>query len=178
MPMSPPLPFVKPVAPSNTLGIVGLVVSLVGLFLTCGLLSLPGLILSLIALRKAPRGPALIGVGVGVVGTVVAIVFGLAFVTTLLGMQAVGGIVAKTVQTTQLLKDSRVIIERARTTSGSVPTVEEGSALLGAQRDGWGTPLVYELDATGYIVRSAGMDQVLSTPDDLTLDADGIVRGQ
>ena len=175
---SPPQPFTEHPTPSNTLGVVGLIVSLVGLALTCGLLSPPGLLLSLIALRKPPRGMAWIGVVVGVIGTVLAIVFGLAFVTALLGMQAVGNVVAKTVQTTTQLESVRAMVESARGAAGEVPTVAAGTALIAAELDGWGTPLVYELDGKGFAVRSAGMDRVLFTPDDLTLGADDSVHGK
>ena len=55
--------------PSNGLGVAGFVLSLLGFLGTCGLLSPIGLILSLIALRKQPRGLAIAGVIIGAVGS-------------------------------------------------------------------------------------------------------------
>jgi len=53
---------------TNVLGLVGFIVSIVSLMFTCGLLSPIGLILSLIGTFKAPRGLAIAGTVLGVLG--------------------------------------------------------------------------------------------------------------
>lgn len=54
---------------TNALGIAGFVVSLVGLLLTGGCLSPVGLVLSIVAVFKAPRGFAIAGIILGVIGS-------------------------------------------------------------------------------------------------------------
>ena len=58
--------------PSNSLGISGFVVSLAGVVVTFGFLCPIGLILSLIALRKEPRGFAVAGTIIGLLGSALA----------------------------------------------------------------------------------------------------------
>lgn len=59
---------------SNKMGIVGLALSILGL-LTLGLFSIPGLIVSLIALRREPRNTAIAGTSIGLAGMVLSIAF-------------------------------------------------------------------------------------------------------
>jgi hypothetical protein len=63
----------------NNLGTAGFVISLVGI-LSCGFLSPVGAILSLMALNKEPKGLAIAGLVIGILGSawvVVALIFGL-----------------------------------------------------------------------------------------------------
>ena len=63
---------------TNGLGTAGFVTSLVGLFLTCGILSPIGLLFSAAALFKAPRGMAIAGFVLGAIGSWWLFAFGLA----------------------------------------------------------------------------------------------------
>src|ERR1043165_9168202 len=78
-PGSAPYPIV-PQRRTNGLGIAGFVVSLVGIF-TLGLLCPIGLLLSFIALFRAPRGFAIAGLIIGLLGslelTIIVAVFGM-----------------------------------------------------------------------------------------------------
>ncbi|MEM9109031.1 MAG: DUF4190 domain-containing protein, partial [Planctomycetota bacterium] len=55
--------------PTNALGIAGFVVSLSGMIVCLGLISPIGLVLSLIALAKSPRGYAVAGSIIGLLGS-------------------------------------------------------------------------------------------------------------
>lgn len=64
---------------SNSLGLAGFILSLIGFF-SCGLLSPIGLILSFFGLFKPPRGLAIAGFILGLIGSIlllVMLVFGL-----------------------------------------------------------------------------------------------------
>jgi len=78
--------------PSNSLGLAGFIVSLAGLVVSCGLLCPVGLLLSAVALFKRPRGFALAGFILGLIGSlwlIAAFVFGLfAVVLAMLGIAA------------------------------------------------------------------------------------------
>ncbi len=65
----PVIPYPAPPRRSNGLGVAGFVVSLVGVF-TLGLLCPVGLLLSLMALLRSPRGFAFAGVVIGLLGTI------------------------------------------------------------------------------------------------------------
>lgn len=68
--------------PSNALGLAGFITSLVG-FLTCGLLSPIAVLLSFFALFKSPRGFAVAGTVLGLLGSSWMALFGFAFLAAL-----------------------------------------------------------------------------------------------
>lgn len=74
-------------SPSNGLGTAGFVISLVGL-LTCGLICPLGLLFSFFGLFKPPRGLAIAGTVIGLLGSLWMIFFGFALVAGLLGFGA------------------------------------------------------------------------------------------
>ena len=71
--------------PSNGLGTAGFICSLIG-FLTCGTLSPLGLLFSLIAVFKRPRGFAIAGLILGLLGSWFFIAIGLALITGAMGV--------------------------------------------------------------------------------------------
>lgn len=71
----PPQPDYAPQPQSNGLGLAGFIVSLSGTLLTCGVVAPVGLILSLVALRKEPRGFAIAGAVIGAIGTLIPILY-------------------------------------------------------------------------------------------------------
>lgn len=79
----------------NSLGTAGFICSLLGLIISCGILSPVGLVMSLIALKKQPRGLATAGVVLGIIGSlwlIAALVFGLfAVILGALGIAAGSG---------------------------------------------------------------------------------------
>jgi hypothetical protein len=69
----PPVPRYLPAPASNDLGLAGFIVSLLGLVLSGGLLCPVGLVLSAMALRREPRGFAVAGFVIGLVGTLMGL---------------------------------------------------------------------------------------------------------
>ena len=76
-----------PMRESNGLGVAGFFIALIGLAIPTGIVALLGLLISLVALGRPPRGFAAIGVLMGLIGTVVwMVITGVA----VLGALAVG----------------------------------------------------------------------------------------
>ena len=112
-------------APSNGLGVAGFIVSLVG-FLTCGLACPIGLLLSLPALAKRPRGFAIAGSVLGFLGTAVLALWGFAFIMALLGLGAASEQMARDLE--RGLEQQAAEMETQRTASEAS---EEEPAYLG-----------------------------------------------
>jgi hypothetical protein len=158
----------RPVAqPSNVLGIVGFVASIVGL-LTCGTLSVIGLVISLIALFKPPRGFALAGAIISLLGTVFFALWGMVIVMGFAGLTAAGGAFA----TVAVLAEARQAVEGERRAAGTGDVLDDaqGNAIAGRFTDGWGQALRYERQGDTFRILSAGPDKQFGTADDLDLD--------
>ena len=158
---------------SNGMGIAGFVVSLVG-FISCGLLSPIGCILSLMGLRQEPRGLAIAGLVLGLVGSAWLALFGFACIAGTLGLsvaaKTAGAALSTSVSVTSVCS---VVQEYGQAHQGKLPSEKELKAVL--QRDGkptkdaWGNELRYRITgASNYEVRSAGPDGKFDTGDDLT----------
>lgn len=152
--------------PTNGLGLAGFIVSLVGFFLGCVLCPV-GLLLSLIALFKAPRGFAIAGVILGLIGSIIpALVlffFGFAIITAIsLGKPGFATIIAQ--------QEARQRIDTLAAAAGNaLPEDAEGDLAIGGKMDGWGHPFRYRrLGATQFEIRSAGPDGILETSDDFS----------
>ena len=151
---------------NNSLGTAGFVVSLIGLF-TCGLLSIFGLGLSLFGLRKNPKGLAIAGTVMGVIGLVELVLLMFVVYNT---MQAIG-----TVQTAvyQGLNESvaeniaRDVAKEWELTE-QLPSEAEGQKLVGDKSDLYENEFRYETDGSSFTIRGAGEDQAFDTEDDIT----------
>jgi hypothetical protein len=157
--------FAAPARPtSNGLGIAGFIVSLVG-FISCGILSPIGLLLSLIALFRPPRGFAVAGFILGLIGSIIPAIFiaffGLAiFSVATLGKPGFQTLFAMGEAQTQI--DSHV-----RSHGNALPDDADGQAAIASDRDGWGHPLRYtKTSASRYELRSAGPDGIMGNSDD------------
>jgi hypothetical protein len=168
-----------PTKPTNGLGIAGFVVSLVGLLGTGGLLCPIGLIMSLIALGRQPKGFAIAGVVIGLLGTcgglIVALAFGAA-VLALLGITAAVAFAALNYpQRMELTIDMANIDQAIKRIQGTskYPPASLTELHLDAEtlRDPWGNAYVYVLrdKKPGYDVLSSGKDGVAGTPDDVAM---------
>ena len=155
-------------SPTNGLGIAGFILSLVGLILTCGLLSPLGLLLSLFALFKPPRGFAVAGVITGLVGSAMLAFFGYAIVMRALGIGEAARAAAKTAQTMAVIDQAQAVIEQHRAESGELPEGIEGNKLVIGIQDAWQNSLRYDRMNGDYLIRSAGPDGEFETADDLT----------
>jgi len=140
----------------NGLGVAGLTASIIGVF-TCGTFSPIGLVLSLFALAKAPRGNAVAGTLVGAAGSVLfAMFFAYGFFSGF--------------STAVTLEDAAAEIDDYYYTAGDYPNEHEAADLLAGHEDAWDRPLRYQRNwPDGYEVRSAGFDGAFDTADDHAL---------
>lgn len=157
--------------PRNILGIVGFVFSV-----TC-LVAPLGVLLSMFALLKRPRGFAIAGV---LVGAVFSIPHGVVAASYLrLALLSPAELTAETTG----VEASAVLAEAAHhfVTSGSLPTSADQLDLeKSTATDYWGNP--YRLEITGTRVESikvfsAGPDGVFDTDDDVEI-TDAMINGQ
>jgi hypothetical protein len=157
--------------PPNVLGIVGFVASLLGL-VTCGMLSPVGLVLSVIALFKTPRGFAIAGTVISLIGSAVLTFWGFLFVMGILGLKAVAETGIESLATVAVLAEARQAVEGERRASGSTDVLDDtrGNEIAGRFKDGWGQPLRYERQGDTFRILSAGMDKAFGTTDDIDLD--------
>ena len=170
-PMQPERPYGEPPKKDNVIGLTGFIVSLVGLFL-CGVPSVIGLIVSAIGLKKEPRGLAIAGVIIGIIGMVQLV--GVCVIGYQWTQMARQGYAQISTQVNSMLTE--VQLEQAASEIGSVwqeqqqlPTQEEGDEILIGKTDRMNNPLVYETDGTSFSVRAAGADGILDTQDDIVV---------
>lgn len=146
---------------SNVLGVVG--------FILAFCVSPLGLLLSLIALRKPPRGLAIGGVVVGLLGTAVWGVF-------IAGGVMFGKYAMNAVEGVADYQAIRTAMTTYHQSNDAYPTSLDALSSLTAdeKNDPWGTPykLVVKADGSGWELVSAGIDMTFDTPDDITLAGD------
>lgn len=176
-----PSPHVQaPAADVNGLGIAGFIVSLVGLVGTGGLLSPIGLVLSLIALNKRPRGFAVAGVVIGLIGScgvIAAMLFFGGAILLALGIAAVALSHSEQIQLTYDFAQTAIAIKEYENENGVLPAT---LAVLGLPQeqliDPWGTRYAYHFsdsDEAGFDLISAGADREFETEDDVLLSQMG-----
>ncbi|MCA9292625.1 MAG: type II secretion system protein GspG [Phycisphaerales bacterium] len=170
----------------NSLGVAGFVVSLVG-FLSCGLLSPIGLILSLVALKKEPKGLAIAGVvlgALGLCGMPIALLFFLPLVLGLLVAAGATGL-ALALGGDQLMAQAEMTylhdrIGEYQQAHGALPlllTDLDPSPDADALTDPWGNDYVYVASPDGtYKLSSMGEDGQAGTADDVKFNPDQLIR--
>jgi|GEM_PF-3544496 len=159
-------------AESNGLGIAGFVVSLAGIVVCGGFLCPIGLILSLVGLGKEPRGFAIAGTILGLLGTAIA-----AFVV----MMAVGVIGAGwnfaqmfngyAMTYNNMYTASNEIDQYYSNNNNTLPDEPTGTQLVSTYSDEWGTPIQYHPSSNqggDYELVSAGPDMQFGTNDDIS----------
>lgn len=177
-----------PVAQRNGLGVFGFFTALIGLFIPTGIIALLGLLICLVALGRSPRGFAMMGLIVGLFGTVLWLLIDLAVI--LVGLVAVIGIGLGTsaafimtqpevVEITSDMVSTAIAVEHHHETTGEMPLSLDGLELSPvAMTDPWGTRYRYELrdpeqinDNNPHELRfeliSAGPDTEFDTDDDI-----------
>jgi len=157
-----------PELPKNTMGVVGLILSCIGLVLC--VFSLPGLIVSIIATRREPRTAAVAGVITGGIGTL----FGLLIIPLLIGLllPALSKAREQAREITELRKVTMVQKGLLAQSDEIKPTPSVAHQMLG-ETDSWGNP--YRVEADGSAVpkiSSAGPDGAHGTDDDIHPVAD------
>lgn len=163
---------------TNMLGIVGFVLSLLGILGTGGLLCPVGLVLSLIALGRPPRGFAVAGVVLGLLGTCGGIILAIFIIG--IALTAIAGVGAMFV----LSQSDRIELSSDMAKIGfAVQQYKEGNrgiapaGLSGLELerptllDPWGHEYRYFLtdNESGFDVMSNGADGVENTDDDIAL---------
>jgi len=165
----------------NALGLAGFITSLVGVVMTAGFLCPVGLILSLVALRRQPRGFAIAGAVIGLLGSCggcfaiaigVPLLAGGAVLLAALGFVAGGGVPA--LHTIDHMLQVRGAIETFEKANGKLPaSLADLNMPKDMLEDGWGTPLQYQMSQQGttmkWTLQSAGPDRQLDK-DDITFD--------
>ena len=164
-----------PARPTNGLGIAGFVCSLVGLLLTGGLLSPVGLVLSLVALGRRPRGFAVAGVILGALGScglligIIAIVaMGLTAVALLVGILAFTE--TEKFELTADMANIALAVEQYKEENRYVPAdLTLVHIKDSVKSDPWATPYRYDRleDGKSFDIVSAGQDKTFDTLDDV-----------
>ncbi|MEE8478312.1 MAG: type II secretion system protein GspG [Gemmatimonadales bacterium] len=167
---------------SNGLGVAGFFISLIGLFIPTGVVALLGLLISLVALGRQPRGFAGLGVLIGLFGTVVwlaVMVFAVLGAATLgVGILICGAAAfiltqPETIEVTSDMINVTLAVAEYEEEHQSLPEDLSGLGLaLTTLTDPWGKPYFYKLaegEDLGFDVVSGGGDRQLGTDDDLAL---------
>jgi len=158
---------------SNGLGLAGFIVSLVGL-VSCGLIAPVGLILSLVALGKRPKGFAIAGVIIGLLGSIwfflAFFVFGLAAIMALVGLGMIAAIAVAAASIGENAMNIYGDIEAYYDANGAAPMTlaDIGTYTPAELEDNWGSPIRYQVSADGQEIwlRSDGKDKLPGTSDD------------
>jgi len=166
-----------PVRQSNALGMAGFICSLVGLVLTGGILCPVGLVLSIAALGRQPRGFAIAGVVIGLLGTCGGLLVVLAFGAMILAAMgiAVAAIALSDPQKVELTSDMinlATAIKHYRDENHYLPAgLELVSSDEQVLTDPWGTKYQYVQNdpKDDFDIISAGKDKQFDTPDDVKL---------
>jgi hypothetical protein len=129
------------------------------------------LLISLVALIWPPRGFAIAGVIVGLLGLIWFVVAGLTIVLAFAGFGAVAGIAIDMAETQTAVEQAAARIETFRAEQGALPDNSDGQALIDDLRDGWDRELRYVPVEDTYRVVSSGLDGTFDTEDDLDQDS-------
>ncbi len=180
-----------PIRETNGLGAVGLVVSLVGLVVPTGVVSLLGLLISLVALSRAPRGFAAAGVFFGLLGAafwliVLVLALAVGMLAALAGAVVFAGIFMLTqpevIEVTTDMANLAIGIQYYERQQQAMPEDLDDLGLgVATLTDPWGNRYRYVLAANtepGFDVWSSGKDGEFETDDDLALSGLGKVWEQ
>ena len=164
-----------PVRESNGLGVAGFFIAFIGLFIPTGIVALLGLLISLVALGRPPRGFAAMGVLVGLFGSAIWIaITGVAVLGALVvGFAGIAAFVLTQPETVEVTSDMTNVALSAMDYQKSTGALPEDLAVLSLKpttlSDPWGNAYVYRIveDDPGFDVVSAGDDGIMGTADDL-----------
>ena len=152
---------------TNGLGLAGFIVSLIGI-LTCGVPSIIGLGLSLFALRKNPKGFAVAGVVLGVVGLLELVLVVVSLYNTVQAVKSVQGILSQSLSQSVAQECANGVAEEWKL-SDQLPSQEAGQKLIAGKTDIYGKELRYDTDGSSFSIRATGEDQLFDTEDDIVV---------
>jgi hypothetical protein len=166
--------------PSNGLGIAGFICSLLGIF-TGTILSPVGLILSLIALGRRPRGFAIAGVIIGLLGSCAGLIAVLFFGAIILAALGIGAVALMSLGSTQRLEvfsdmfQSVAAVRKYQTEYNQLPAdLSELNLNDELLIDPWGNRYDYHFNdesKLGFDLVSRGPDGNPGTEDDIELSS-------
>ena len=153
---------------ANVTGIVGFVVSLLGI-VTCGLISPVALLINGIGLMMKPRGFAIAGTVLSLIGTAFLATIGYGIVASVLFVKEAAQELGHSLETVASLEEGRQEIESYRSENGSYPDAVKGNELVMDIEDGWDRSILYGVEDDGsFVLRSSGEDGEFHTDDDIT----------
>lgn len=164
---------------TNGLGLAGFIVSLLGILGTCGLLSPVGLIMSAFAMRKEPKGFAVAGLVIGIIGTLTGLIgvifFGVVFLSIIALAGAGIALSGPNLETFGTIMETSEEINEYYETMNTLPESLDAITTMepGLGTDAWGNTLIYTIqDENAYALTSMGEDGIADTDDDITWDFD------
>jgi hypothetical protein len=176
-----PQVLVMPVPERNGLGVFAFLVALIGLAIPTGVVSLLGLVLSLAAIGRAPRGFATFGVILGMIGsifwlalTVVVVGVGIIAIIAMALVLAAGFMLTQpeVVEVTSDMVNMAIAVEEYEQEHHELPSELAALSLgVAATIDPWGGgyKLVRVDEEPGYDLVSGGPDGAFDTEDDVRL---------
>lgn len=174
-PVGPYAPYGAPTYPQqqqNTLGLIGFILSLVGIFV-CPL-SLVGLILSVMGLKQEPKALAIAGTIIGafitLVNLIVLLIYGAVIFACVGSAIGLGAAMKPTLDTHQSISTVRESVDEYYEANDAYPSTGTGQDMAAGHLDGWQKELRYSQLDGDYEIRSAGPDGQFNTPDDITDD--------
>ena len=185
IPSAPAMPYPQyvmvPAEGGNGLGVAGFFIAAIGILIPTGIVALLGLLVSLVALGKSPRGFAGMGVLIGLVGTAVwmaitgvAIVGALAIGVMMVLFASVAFVLMEPeiIEVTSDMVNVTIAAYEFEDEHGSMPEELDSLGLsVSTTTDPWGKPYRYVItdDDLGFDVISSGGDGIMGTDDDLAL---------
>tara|TARA_Y100000590_G_C15243046_1_gene834547 strand:- start:238 stop:678 length:441 start_codon:yes stop_codon:yes gene_type:complete len=143
----------------------------------CWLLTIPGLILSIIGIRKEPKTNATIGLVLSAIGIIAFLLLGPLMLGILLPAVAHGTAAAKVAKTQAIVMQNQALLEDLQKSGEHPKHFEELAKQANIDKnhvhDPWGNQyhIVQTADKPAYVV-SAGLDGKVGTPDDITPHSD------
>ncbi len=158
---------------TNPLGFAGFLLVLLGLIFTCGVLSPIGLLMSVAALFKRPKGYAIAGtiLGLCVLPFSLLFIFAYSSIFAWFGYRIDAALDLSTTQSTMQKAVARI---EAKAVNGNYPEASIGQAAIDDLNDAWDRPLSYRPEEDSYVLASAGADGEHQTVDDILLTRYGL----
>lgn len=156
---------------SNSFGFAGFLCSLIGLVCTVGILCPIGFILSLIGLRKRPRGFAVAGAVIGAIGSFGLVILGLAGALAFAAIASIAKHGLPYVHTVVGGASLYHQVELYKQSKGTPPpTIADLPVHSSATLDGWRNTFRYQLNPDGsFTLISDGPDGKQGTVDDMSI---------
>lgn len=159
---------------SNGLGVAGFVISLISFLCLGGLISPVSLIMCGVAMRREPKGLAIAGLILSIVGSlwlIIAVVFiGLGTLLAMLGVGVAAAVAVQEQEAREEMDEIAQAIRAAEMSEGAPSSLGELDLDPGATTDPWGNAYVYETTETGWRLFSWSFDEVAGTADDIEYD--------